>query len=145
MSRSGYSDDLDQWSLIRWRGQVASSIRGKRGQAFLREMLAALDAMPEKRLIAFELESDDGAVCALGCIGRARGIPLPKVAANEWDLEDAAERQRQELADALGIAHQLVAEIEFMNDDSRPFNEAPEHRWQRMRNWVVAQIIPVGQ
>jgi len=47
MSRSGYSDDCDdQWSLICWRGAVKSAIRGKRGQAFLKEMLAALDALP---------------------------------------------------------------------------------------------------
>ena len=38
MSRSGYSDDLDNWDLIRWRGQVSSAIRGKRGQGFLREL-----------------------------------------------------------------------------------------------------------
>ena len=48
MSRSGYSDDIDDnWAHIMWRGRVASSIRGKRGQAMLRELLAALDAMPE--------------------------------------------------------------------------------------------------
>jgi hypothetical protein len=45
MSRSGYSDDLDPLALGRWRGRVASAMRGKRGQAFLREMLAAMDAM----------------------------------------------------------------------------------------------------
>lgn len=45
MSRSGYSEELDQWDLIRWRGQVASAIRGKRGQAFLRAMLAALSLL----------------------------------------------------------------------------------------------------
>jgi hypothetical protein len=43
------------WSHIRWRGAVASAIRGGRGQAFLREMLAAMDAMPVKRLVANEL------------------------------------------------------------------------------------------
>ena len=51
MSRSGYTDDFDdQWALIRWRGAVTSAIRGKRGQEFLREMAAAMDAMPEKSL-----------------------------------------------------------------------------------------------
>lgn len=63
MSRSGYIDELDQWDLIRYRGQVASAIRGKRGQAFLRDLLAALDAMPEKRLIAGTFERDDGDMC----------------------------------------------------------------------------------
>ncbi len=63
MSRSGYSDDLDSWALIRWRGQVASAIRGRRGQAVLRDLLAALDAMPEKALVASELETPQGEVC----------------------------------------------------------------------------------
>jgi hypothetical protein len=72
MSRSGYSDDCDQWDMIRWRGAVASSIRGARGQAFLKEMLAALDALPEPKLIAEELESD-GAVCAIGAVGPFAG------------------------------------------------------------------------
>lgn len=48
MSRSGYSNDGE--NIAMWRGQVASAIRGKRGQAFLRELVEALDAMPEKRL-----------------------------------------------------------------------------------------------
>lgn len=55
MSRSGYSEIDDQWATIRWRGQVASVKRGQKGQAFFRELLAALDALPEKRLISGEL------------------------------------------------------------------------------------------
>lgn len=52
MSRSGYTDDDDDpLATGRWRAQVRSAIRGKRGQAFLRELIAALDAMPEKALI----------------------------------------------------------------------------------------------
>jgi hypothetical protein len=73
MNRSGYDEDscLDQWSHIRWRGQVASAIRGKRGQTFLHELADALDAMPEKRLIAHELQ--EGAnVCAIGSVGVQR-------------------------------------------------------------------------
>lgn len=30
MSRSGYNDDIDNWQMIKWRGQVASAVRGKR-------------------------------------------------------------------------------------------------------------------
>jgi len=61
MSRSGYIEDWDdQWGLICYRGAVKSAIRGRRGQAFLREMLAALDALPEKRLITEELVIDGG-------------------------------------------------------------------------------------
>lgn len=64
MSRHGYTDSCDDnFALIRWRGAAKSAIRGKRGQAFLRELLAALDAMPEKRLIARELVDDSQLDC----------------------------------------------------------------------------------
>lgn len=142
MGRSGYSDDLEQWSLIRWRGQVASAIRGARGQAFLRDLLAALDAMPEKRLIDQDLERPDGSVCALGCIGKARGVPLPAIDHDEIEYGDPdyIENLRHGLAKSFGIAHQLVAEIEFMNDEASILDETPEQRWTRMRAWVAAQI-----
>jgi hypothetical protein len=130
MSRSGYSDDLDQWDLTQWRGQVASAIRGARGQAFLRELLVALDAMPEKRLIAHELVGEDGdAVCALGCIGAHRNLEIEKL-----DTED-----HEGLSRAFNIAHQLVQEIEFENDEGA-FHETPETRWTRMRAWVESQL-----
>lgn len=73
MSRSNYSDDLDNWELIRWRGAVQSAINGRRGQKLLREILVALEAMPDKRLITDALEMD-GEVCALGAVCRARRI-----------------------------------------------------------------------
>lgn len=132
MSRSGYSDCLDQWPLIRWRGQVTSAIRGARGQAFLRELLAALDAMPEKQLVAESLATPDGQVCTLGAIGKARGIDL-----SGFDPEEP-----EPLGNAFGIAHQLVAEIEFENDEAVS-NEPPEQRWSRMRQWVAQQIRAV--
>lgn len=81
MSRSGYTDDgLDSWQVIRWRGAVASAIRGRRGQALLTELLAALDAMPVKELIKEQLV-EDGAVCALGALGRARGVDMSAIGA----------------------------------------------------------------
>lgn len=130
MSRSGYSDDLDQWDLIRWRGAVTSAIRGARGQAFMREMLAALDAMPEKRLIRHELENGGG-VCALGAVGRARGI-------DQTTLDP--ENQRQ-IAEAFGIARAMTCEIVFENDEVG-WQETPEQRWMRVRAWVAAQVKP---
>jgi hypothetical protein len=45
MSRSGYSDDCSGRELVLWRGAVASALRGRRGQAFLRELVDALDAV----------------------------------------------------------------------------------------------------
>lgn len=128
MSRSGYSDDIDNWDLIRWRGQVASAIRGKRGQQLLKELADALDAMPEKQLIAHELKSETG-YCALGVVGEKRGLNL--------DLIDP--EQPDKVAEHFNIASQLAQEIVFQNDEACEYR-TPEERWQYMRNWVAEQI-----
>lgn len=74
MSRSGYSDDCDGAELALWRGAVESAIRGRRGQAFLREMLEALDALPARRLISGEFVDGRGEHCALGAVALKRGL-----------------------------------------------------------------------
>lgn len=135
MSRSGYVDDLDNWDLIKWRGQVASAIRGKRGQALLRDLVTALDAMPEKTLVAEALETEDGDVCALGAAGKVRGLQL-----SELDPEDYGS-----VASAFDIAPQLAQEIAFQNDDGGPWKETPEQRWQRMRDWAVKHLTLAPQ
>ena len=128
MSRHGYSEDIDNWDLIRWLGQVASSIRGKRGQQFLQDLLVALDAMPVKELIAYELEKN-GEVCALGALGEARNIDM-----TELDPEEPGD-----VASAFGIAPCLAREVMYENDEG-PLKETAEQRWQRMRRWVIARI-----
>lgn len=162
MSRSGYTDDTeDQWSLIRYRGAVASAIRGARGQAFLREMLTALDAMPEKRLISGALVFDGqpdipwdplpnedvivggdqlvtgwgeivrvGDVCAMGCLGRARGARMDDI-----DAHDAPQ-----VAGLFSIAEALAREIAWVNDEEWFGENTPEHRFERVRTWIVANL-----
>lgn len=130
MSRSGYSDDCDdQWALIRWRGAVNSAIRGKRGQSFLREMLTSMDALPEPKLVAMELE-EGGQVCAIGSVGRARKIDMSKI-----DPEDYSR-----VARAFGISEALAQEIVWMNDESGPWQETPENRFLRMRRWIERNL-----
>ena len=134
VSRSGYTDDFDnQWSLICWRGAVAAGIRGKRGQAFLRELAAVLDAMPEKRLIAQELATADGQVCALGSVAVARGLDVSKI-----DVTDYYQVSRE-----LNIPRSLAQEIIFFNDDDwRQYDiDSDEKRWQVIRNWINENLI----
>lgn len=143
MSRSGYSDDLDdRWQFIMWRGTVASAIRGKRGQAFLKEMLAAMDALPVKRLVANELAAPDlipcshwglfeaESVCAIGSVGKARGIDMSKL-----DPDDSAT-----VAGTFGIAGPMAQEIVWINDEAGPWKETPERRFERVRAWIVHHI-----
>lgn len=136
MSRSGYSDGGE--NIAMWRGQVASAIRGKRGQAFLRELLAALDAMPEKRLIQNDLQRPDGNVCALGTVGLSRGLAMGSLDPYDYDT----------LAGEFGIAHQLIQEIEYINDEAWEkipgsvghYQITPETRWSVVRAWVGENI-----
>jgi len=128
MSRSGYHEDCENLDL--YRHSVERAIKGKRGQAFLCELADALDAMPVKRLIAEHLIDDVGEVCAIGAVCKARGIDLGKV------YEDDS----QSIADAVGIARALAAEIAWMNDEENYDPETPEQRWVRMREWVRRNI-----
>jgi len=139
MSRSGYNDEVDdQLQFGRWRAMVASATRGKRGQAMFKELLAALDAMPNKRLIAHDLEKE-GEVCTLGALAKANQIPVAGV-----DPEEP-----EQVAKLFDIAPCLAQEIEYMNDENWPFEDfrsdtnepmTPETRWERMRDWVAKQI-----
>jgi hypothetical protein len=138
MSRSGYSDDCENIGL--WRSTVDRAINGKRGQAFLREMLDALDAMPVKRLIKNELVTESGEACALGAVALRRGL----------DVSDVDESEPDDVASSFGISRALACEIAYENDEHRTYDfklheyvdESPEQCWERMRKWIVSHILP---
>lgn len=130
MSRSGYIWEWDDlWAIIRSRGAVNSAIKGKRGQALLREMLTALDAMPKKRLIAGDLVKE-GEVCALGAVAVAREI----------DTKDIDPYDRKIIGDTFNIASALAAEIAYINDEAVDWDETPEQRFIRVHAWVVKNL-----
>ena len=161
MSRAGYSDDCDILVLGRWRGQVASAIRGKRGQAFLRRLIEALDAMEDKALYA--VGGDDGLFaeydtchpCAMGALALHLEMKDP-LNIDGTDHEHTAGK--------FNIAHQLMREVEFENDEcgmglqvpnpdwreGMPAYmrtmwgpETPEERWRRMRAWCARNLKEV--
>jgi len=158
MTRSGYSDDLDPLELGRWRAQVKSAIRGKRGQALLRELIDALDAMEDKRLYPGSFATADGEYCALGVLGAKRGTKMDDLGDDDCGPDQVGER--------FGIARQLAAEIMFMNDEwidewryvpvtiCGPMRRherhermravhnanAAEQRWKHMREWAQKNL-----
>lgn len=134
MSRSGYVDDLDYLDLGRWRAQVNSAIRGKRGQVFLRGLITALDAMPEKRLVTSALQNDEGDVCVLGAALKHQGKECP-VSDDEYDFD------ADWTAGQLDIATQLAREVVHENDEGA-LRETPEERWVRMRRWAERNLNP---
>lgn len=163
MSRSGYSDDLDPLELGRWRQAVRRAIEGTRGQALLRELLTALEEMPDKRLYPGNFQTADGEFCTLGVLGHKRGTKMD-------DLGDDDDCEPELVGQRFGIARAMAAEIMYLNDDQyddrrwvdveicgpvRPFypdygrhkqticvsnDRHAEARWKRMRDWVASQI-----
>lgn len=136
MSRANYSDDSGNWALIRWRGAVAAAIRGKRGQAFLRELIACLDRHPRKELLSGRFADDDGLFCALGLVANERGLRAKGLTT-------------ESVAKALDIAPAMAQEIMFENDDvmnrhSVHVSESEAYRrklWARIREWASSNLI----
>lgn len=168
MSRSGYTDDGDDDPLAagRWRQAVKRATEGKRGQALLRELADALDAMEDKRLYPNSFATETGEFCTLGVLGSARGIKMD-------DLGDDDECDTAVVGARFGIAPALAAEIMYLNDEymvnTRVWVEVeicgpvrphypewgshkrqisvnnqhhPEQRWKRMREWVAENLTP---
>jgi hypothetical protein len=94
--------------------------------------------MPDKALIVGDLENAEGDMCALGALGKARGIEMAKI-----DPEDP-----EQVASAFGIAKCLAQEIVYINDEYFDFRYVdnirveytPEERWTKMRAWVAGKI-----
>jgi hypothetical protein len=158
MSRSGYTGETDDnWCSICWRGAVASAIRGRRGQAFLREMLAALAALPAPRLIKNDF-STEGEVCALGAVARSRGLDVTTWMDRDdpyfgewinmtegfsWYLTlppSDAEVNRDRVVADLAIPNALACEIMYENDEGTWREETPEQRFARVRAWIEGHL-----
>lgn len=130
MNRSGYTEEYgidDTWQLVRWRGAVNQAIKGKRGQTFLRELKGALEAMPKKELIAEELVTAQGEVCAVGCLLKSRGVNTSQIAVDDYEA----------IAKVSGVARALIQELEYINDD---ISASPELRYTWVKDWVEVHI-----
>lgn len=158
MSRSGYSDDCENLEL--YRNAVERALNGKRGQTLLRELLEALDAMPDKRLYRGSFATGAGEFCTLGVLGAKRGTKMD-------DLGDEDYCEPGVVGQRFGIARSMAAEIMYENDEEYsddwtyvdvvvcgpirrwesherrmrvPALDGPERRWRRMRKWVSDQL-----
>jgi len=123
-NRANYSDDCEH--LAMWRGAVRQAVTGKRGHAFLKDLLVALDDLPRKALIPCALENG-GDYCAIGSVCRVRGLKTDR------DVSDY-----DAIASDLKIAPALVREVEYVNDES--YATSPEDRFRIVRSWVLEQI-----
>ena len=166
MSRiSDYEAD-DTASFLRgcaFEANAHRALLGRKGQRFLRELEAALLAMPKKRLItgrlaktAFDGVELHGEVCALGAVALHRqvvaGTPRP-IAMQELALSSQPDDEDDEsgdgwemigmAADVLGIVKPLAWTVVCANDECARA-DTPEKLWEYMLKWCRARIRPMA-
>lgn len=163
MSRSGYyeSDRDDPLAEGRFIAVWNKTRKGKRGQQFFRDLVAALDAMPVKELAAGSLQkrNDEGRVCALGALCSAKQIDVSDL----LDYDDSGDDYGTvEAAARLDISETLARNVVWQNDECgygkrvpipnvlqgdwdgykyKTLPETPAERWARIRTWAAKQII----
>lgn len=168
--RIGYSEEEDfagQFEL--WQANCQRSLNGKKGQAALRELEAALLALPEKRLIANKMIDADGEVCAIGALAKHKGRDLvaetreqlSAIGIEHFDDEIDGDGEMEEIGVELGMPRLVAWKVVCQNDIEidgyyvtlpgpyRWFQEqqqlrayvpvTPEIRYDKMLAWVQRQ------
>ena len=116
-----------------WQANCERSLRGKHGQLELRELRAALLALPDKRLIHELLEDEEGGVCAIGAYGKHKGIDLSK-----FDVDSDTD----EVGIAGGMPALVAWKVVEMNDLEFDGSVTPEQRYEKMLAWVESKLLP---
>lgn len=156
--RLNWTDEEDrpgQFAL--WNANCRRSLRGKAGQRELRELEAALLALPEKRLIGGALEDEHGGVCAIAAYAKHKGVDLSQI-----DPED----QSDEVGVVAGMPRLVAWKVVALNDilcdtvcevAHGPLNRweatykggipliremTPEERYEKVLAWVRGQLRP---
>lgn len=144
MSRSNYCEIEHEGTVNLYRASVERAIKGKRGQKFLRNLLAAMDALPVKELYQGDLVSIDYdektgqnytlGYCALGTVCKDKMSIDDLLKIDSFD--------HQELSRLFNISPRMAAEIMFENDEGESWlAETPVQRFDRMRLWVAGNIV----
>ena len=173
--RIGYSEDEDypgQFGL--WQGNCQRSLKGKAGQAALRELEAALLALPDKRLIAHKLIDRDGDVCSIGALAKYKGRDLvaetrgqlADVGIDHFDDEIDGDGEMEEIGMELGMPRLVAWKVVELNDIQLGGSDlvtcdgpyrwpaekpktwvamTPEVRYERVLEWVRRQLAATNQ
>lgn len=141
------------------------ALDGRRGQKFLAEFIAALHALPQRRLIA-GATCAEGEVCAIGAWAAYKSVQAGKAAgmaeaiyqleaqepgwrdehghvrAGEFgDYKDYYDLEDQRTADIgvrSGMVRVLALEVANHNDES--WTGSPEQRWEQALQWAEGAL-----
>ena len=156
MSRFSEGDSSDGWELTygRWICRVRQVLKGKPGQAALRDLKRALETLPKKVLIEGTLGNGCG-VCANGAwlyrhwvyqgiAPRVAWRRLRSVERGEWhDWEDTGfeyHRTIEVTTRELGITQTLADLVAFENDEGFLGRGIEEGRDKARYNYMITWI-----
>jgi hypothetical protein len=120
MGRSSWhEDDDDDGRFNLFHGNLKRSLRGKKGQAALRELESVLLAMPDKALWSGVFVEPSGEVCALGAVAVARkvasGLSLDEALSVCADVDPD---ESEDAGVALGFPALVSQAIVWENDEA---------------------------
>ena len=144
MSRLYYDDDCDPSEEGLRRGWLRSAIRGQRGQRFLRDLVAGLDALPTPELSSGALEDPEtGCCCAFGAVRRLRGpknVPI-------WFHPEEEDMTPDSLAEPFDVPETLAWAVVQANEEIFSSNTERDRRrrWAEVRAWAVCNLQEATQ
>lgn len=150
--RISYREDEDYPNAAElFLANVERSLKGKKGQAALQKVEAALLAMPQKRLITDVLETAEGEVCALGALAKHMQVAIPEPTVpdyNEWEENESYEDLIKFAVEQLGIPRLVAFRVIEVNDNTQyrflggrdRHYYTPEERYEKVLAWVRKRL-----
>lgn len=149
MSRIEYCEPDDAASFLRcyaFDRNMKQAIKGKKGQRILKELEAALLALPDKRLISDGFATPEGDVCAMAA------LMLSRTLAAGASRQDAMGIMKKQIdfdpqsgwesisgpSEVLKICEPLVWAIVEQNDEC--CGKTPEQTYNRVLAWTRSNI-----
>lgn len=159
MSRIDYVDCDDNADFLRacaFSANTQRHLKGEKGQKALKELEAALLALPEKKLIYSKFvvkdgdDNPDGAVCALGAMALKRlmdkGMTRAEAISNldetgPSDDVDSVWEELKSTAQFMKLKMNFVWEVVEQNDEQCAKNTSAEDRYKHVLAWVQERIV----
>jgi hypothetical protein len=121
-----------------WEANQERSLKGRKGQAALRRLEAALLALPAKRLVADTLEDGEGQVCALAALAKHEhyegSLQLPEEKWDDGEGDGQIEAAMLALAEELKVPKLVAIAIIARNDEG--YLRDPRTRYNHILQWV---------
>lgn len=152
MSRVSYDNDYnyDPLAAARWDRNSRAVFVSKRGQAILRDLEAALLALPEKRLVEDtfwdtefieEAESVRLNACVLGAYARYKGLKATELSGLNpfWDEPIDANETADAISQMTPMTFTMAWNLVEQNDEYFG-NYTPEQRYDAMLDWIRSHL-----